>query len=171
MIEAEFITRAIRNDEHWKAKERLQGKLSQNAYDPDLFESYGYVLLAMRDTMEAGKYLFLSGVREPDYLAAIEAYLSRYSNRDIRHIYHTFPKAAQAAPFAAYPKTVIDELAARGFKAKDVRKRLRGRPENGPSANLGIPGTIMVVVVVALLIGFLVSAVRGLLWVYHWITG
>ena len=62
MIEAEFIEDAIRKNEHWRAKDRLQGQLSQNIYDPELFESYGFVLLEMNDTMEAGKYFSLSGV-------------------------------------------------------------------------------------------------------------
>lgn len=128
MIESEFIEDAIHKNEHWRAKERLQGRLSQNIYDPQLFEAYGFVLLAMNDTVEAGKYLFLSGVREPSYLGAIDAYLSRYSGKGMQHIFHTFPKAAQSAPFSAYPNIVIDELQARGFSPRDVKKELRPVP-------------------------------------------
>jgi hypothetical protein len=171
MIEAEFIEDAIRKNEHWRAKERLQGRLSQNIYDPELFESYGFVLLAMNDTMEAGKYLFLSGARDQSYMPAIDAYLSRYSSKGMQHILHTFPKAAQAAPFSSCPKIVIDELQARGFSAKDVKKELRSEPESGSSGSLGFVGSVVLTVVFALIVGFLVSAVRGLAWLYDWLVG
>jgi hypothetical protein len=170
MIEAEFIEDAIRANEHWRAKERLQGRLSQNIYDPELFESYGFVLLAMNDTVEAGKYLFLSGARDQSYLPAIDAYLSRYSGKGMQHIAHTFPKAAQSAPFSSYPKIVIDELKARGFTAKDVKKELRSEPESGSPGSLGFFGSVVMTVVFALIIGFLISAVRGLAWLYDWLV-
>lgn len=166
MIETEFIQDAIRKNEHWRAKERLQGRLSQNIYDPELFESYGFVLLAMNDTVEAGKYLFLSGVRDPSYLPAIDAYLDRYSGKGMQHISHTFPKAAQSASFYSYPKTVIDELQARGFSEKEVTKQLRGKSESGSSGSLGFAGSVFVTIVFVLLVGFLASAVRGLAWLY-----
>lgn len=171
MIEAEFIEDAIRKNEHWRAKERLQGRLSQNIYDPELFESYGFVLLAMNDTVEAGKYLFLSGVRDQSYLPAIDAYLSRHSGKGMQHISHTFPKAAQSAPFSSYPKIVIDELQAQGYSAKDVKKELRSEPESGSSESLGFGCSVVVAVVFALIVGFLISAVRGLAWLYDWLVG
>ena len=171
MIETEFIEDAIRKNEHWRAKERLQGRLSQNVYDRELFESYGYVLLAMNDTVEAGKYLFLSGARAPSYSAAIDAFLSRHSGKGIQHISHTFPKAAQSASFSSYPKTVVDELRARGFSAKDVKKELRSESESGTSGSLGFVGFVFMTVVFALFVGFLISAVRGLAWLYEWLFG
>ncbi len=171
MIEVEFIEDAIRKNEHWRAKERLQGRLSQNVYDPDLFESYGFVLLAMNDTVEAGKYLFLSGARDSIYSPAIDVYLSRYSGKGMQHIFYTFPKAAQSAPFSAFPNIVIDELQARGFSAKDVKKQLRSKSESGSSGSLGFAGYVFVTVVYALLVGFLISAVRGLAWLYEWLVG
>ncbi|MEO1019445.1 MAG: hypothetical protein AAFY56_17390 [Pseudomonadota bacterium] len=170
MIEAKFIEDAIRKNEHWRAKERLQGRLSQNIYDPGLFESYGFALLAMNDTVEAGKYLFLSGARDQSYMPAIDAYLSRYSGKGMHHIAHTFPKAAQSAPFSSYPKIVIEELQAQGFSAKDVQKELRSEPESGSSGSLGLVGSVVVTVVFALFIGFLTSALRGLAWLYGWLA-
>lgn len=171
MIETEFIEDAIRNNKHWRAKERLQGRLSQNIYDPSLFESYGFVLLAMNDTVEAGKYLFLSGVRDPSYLPAIDEYLNRYSGKGMQHIFHTFPKAAQSAPFSSYPKIVIDELQARGFSAKEVTRQLRSRSESGNSGSLGFAGSVFVTIVLALFVGFLISAVRGLAWLFEFLFG
>ena len=171
MIETEFIKGAVRENEHWRAKERLQGRLSQNVYDPELFESYGFVLLAMNDTVEAGKYLFLSGVRDPSYLPAIDIYLSRYSGKGIQHITHTFPKAAQSAPFTAYPETVIDELRERGFSTSEVTKELRAKSEPGNPSGLGIAGSVFATVLFAVIVGFLVSAVRGLVWLYEWLVG
>ncbi|MDQ3686198.1 MAG: hypothetical protein M3430_11450 [Acidobacteriota bacterium] len=46
----------------WRAKEILQGSVSDAGYNIELFEKYGIVLLKMGDLPEAGKFLFLSGV-------------------------------------------------------------------------------------------------------------
>jgi hypothetical protein len=49
----------IASGEFWKAKKFLQGKMSQKlAFDPDLLEQYGEVLLAMGDLIEAGRDRF-----------------------------------------------------------------------------------------------------------------
>lgn len=89
----------------------------------------------------------------------------------MQHIFHTFPKAAQSAPFSAYPNIVIDELQARGFSPKDVKKELRVEPEPGSPGSLGFAGSVFLTIVITLLIGFLISAVRGLVWLYEWLVG
>jgi hypothetical protein len=169
-VQDKQIAELIANGEHWKAKEKLQGRLSALTYDCDLFESYGQVLLKMHDSLEAGKYLFLSGARKPEYDDSISLFLDRYSQKDICYIYHSFPKAAQAAEFSEFPSVVIRELNERGFSQNDIRKRTElGKPSSSPGNSF--VGGLIVTVLLALLGGFLVSAVRGLVWVFKWITG
>ena len=56
----------------WRAKELLRGNIAGGRVDPPLLEEYGRLLDSVGDRVEAGKYLFLSGVRSPAYDAAIE---------------------------------------------------------------------------------------------------
>lgn len=61
----------------WRAKEMLQGALSQVIFDDQLLEKYGQVLLAMGDDLEAGRFLFASGSRRPEYAQPIALFLDR----------------------------------------------------------------------------------------------
>ncbi len=170
MLKQQEIEKIIRSGDHWKAKELLQGRLSNLQYDVELFEAYGYVLLNMSDKVEAGKYLFLSGVRKSDYSEAIALYLNRYSRGNIRHIYHTFPKAAQAAKLSDFPSNVISEMEALGYEHGPLKSALdnRGFSKSGGSDWVGwiIMGGLLV-----LLAGFLTSAVRGLIFLAGWLSG
>lgn len=170
MIESELINRAISADEHWKAKELLQGRLSGSPFDCDLYESYGYVLLNMHDTLEAGKYLFLSGARESNYQPAIDMYLSKYSKKDIQHLFHTFPKSAQNASFSDYPAVVAKELESRGFSRKATKKTLNKLEREVPSSGK-VAGLLFGIIFFSLIIGFLISAVRGITWLVRWLIG
>ena len=171
MIESDLINRAISADEHWKAKELLQGRLrSSSRFDCDLYESYGYLLLNMHDTLEAGKYLFLSGARESNYQPAIDMYLSKYSKKDIQHLFHTFPKSAQSASFSDYPPVVAKELESRGFSSKATKRTLNKLgPEESSSAKFG--ALLFGIILFSLVIGFLISSVRGITWLVRWLIG
>ncbi len=57
---------AVREGRLWRAKEILQGGMRSAGYDVVFFERLGVLLLRMGDLLEAGKFLFLSGRREPD---------------------------------------------------------------------------------------------------------
>jgi len=75
----------------WRAKEMLQGRLTQPLFDELLLEKYGNVLLLMGDRLEAGRYLFASGKRNPEYKNAIELFLSRHENADIEQLISEMP--------------------------------------------------------------------------------
>ena len=169
MLDEEFIRAAVDAKEHWKAKERLQGRLSRQQFNPALFEAYGFVLLAMNDTLEAGKYLFLSGVRKPEYLSAINLYLDRYSRTSIQNIHHTFPKAAQAAAYRDYPTVVINDLAQRGYTPRAVHKHLKN-PRKKATLRENLTAYFFLAVFVALVGGFVVSGFRGIAWVWSSLT-
>lgn len=82
VMKYDVVDQAIADGKLWKAKEVLQGRLASPEFDPDVLRRYGEVLLAMGDMIEAGRMLFGSGVRRPEYSEAIELFLSR-NRRDV----------------------------------------------------------------------------------------
>ncbi len=89
----------IKSGEFWKAKKILQGRLSQKiTFDPDLLEQYGEVLLGMGDLVEAGRYLFASGVRKPSYSDAIDIFLSQKSGSSPEQLWSMMPSMLRAHP-------------------------------------------------------------------------
>ena len=154
----------------WRAKEILQSYLATSTYDVALYEEYGQVLLAMGDTMEAGKYLFLSGVREAAYTEAISLYFKRHGHKDIHNILGTFPKSARQAKFNAYPKIVIQELERAGKLPEQVKARIDYKVAPIDSGFGWVPW-IFGTLVLALVLGFIIQGIRGGTWLFQWIVG
>ena len=99
------VDRAIERGEIWRAKEILRGNVRIRGYDFDLYERYGRLLLDIGETSEAGKYLFLSGRRLPQYEEAVEVYLERHVPNP-EHMYFSFPRAARLNDIDEYPEEV-----------------------------------------------------------------
>jgi hypothetical protein len=93
----------------WRAKEILQGSLPSAGYNVELFEKLGVVLLQMKDSPEAGKFLFLSGVRRPEYEEAIGIFLRKYGKKPYNFL-QTLPHAARLPKISDYPETVAAKL-------------------------------------------------------------
>ena len=165
MFKEEEIRKLIDSGEHWKAKELLQGNLSTPGYNTELFESYGYVLLSMNDSLEAGKYLFLSGVRKSEYSGSIGLFLKRYSKGNIQNIYDPFPKAVRNSKYKDYPEVVIQELKNLGFDPSLTKKVLNNQGKTN-TATTGIVQYIIIFILILLLAGFFTNAGFGVvrLW-------
>jgi hypothetical protein len=99
----------ISNGNLWRAKEILQGSVGHSGYKVEIYEKLGVVLLEMRDLAEAGKYLFLSGVKKIDYEEAIGIFLQKYQGKP-HDLFRTFPRSAKLSKISEYPKVVADEL-------------------------------------------------------------
>lgn len=155
----------------WRAKEILQGRLADSTYDVILFERYGDVLLRMNDLVEAGKYLFLSGVRKPEYLDAINLYIGRHANNTIDSLFHTFPSAAKTVDITEFPNNVISELEAIGFKLKKIKQTVTRKVRPSDTLRNKIMVVIALIFGLALLTGLLTQSVRGLVWLYQFIIG
>jgi len=106
----------------WRAKEIAQGRLSHQAYDLELFEKYGSILKEMGDLRSAGKFLFLSGIRRPDYSECIELFLEKDGNGAFSNFWGKMPNAARLASKTTVPKIVIDELITLGFAENAINK-------------------------------------------------
>lgn len=128
----ERVEKAVAEGKLWKAKEVLQGRIKASRFDPALYEKYGTVLLAMGDLVEAGKYLFLAGANEPEYLNARELYLSRHARHGWQNLYVTFPTRAKLPDLSEYPEAVADELRRLGYPEEERRKLKAAHVLNRP---------------------------------------
>src|SRR5215204_7207588 len=99
----------------WRAKEILQGAIKSERYDVQLYELMGTVFLRMGDLPEAGRFLFLSGVRKPEYLESIEIFISKHRKNQPRAFLYLFPRNARLKTLSDYPGEVAQTLREMGF--------------------------------------------------------
>lgn len=148
--------RELDNGNLWRAKEILQGAVgSERTYDVELFEMMGAVLLRMSDLLEAGKYLFLSGIRRPEYLESIEIFLSRHRRKHPRDFIAHLPRSARLRTLSDYPDDVARVLREMGFpenlKHQETKTYL---PQTRKDTLLWITcGTIALVILLLLILG------------------
>ena len=146
------VDEAIERGETWRAKEMLRGNVGSGSYDSQLYERYGKLLLDLGELVEAGKYLFLSGRRHPEYDEAIEVYLSRHPESRPELLFRSFPSGARFRELHRYPLEVRRVLEERGLPQHfaDVdRERTerwrRRRAEDPDNRSFGlitpVPGT------------------------------
>src|SRR5262245_8259364 len=78
----------------WRAREILQGSIRTLGYNLELYEEYGRLSLRMGDAPEAGRFLFLSGARKPEYEEAIHLYLEKHGQSPAG-LFRSFPQKAR----------------------------------------------------------------------------
>ncbi|MGB0909081.1 MAG: DUF6584 family protein [Nitrospirales bacterium] len=115
---------ALDNNILWRAKEILQGNISSHGYDSEIFECYGQVLLRMGDDIEAGKYLFLSGARNEEYVNATNKYLKRFSHTSLANLHSNFPRAIRRLQLRHLPSVVITTLKEKDFTDQQLSEAL-----------------------------------------------
>jgi len=140
----------------WRAKEILQGAIgSEKSYDVKLFEMMGTVLLQMGDLLEAGKFLFLSGVRRPEYAEAIEIFLFRFRRKHPHDFIGLLPRSARLRTVSDYPDGVARAFREMGFS--ENLKKLKGSTDlerTGKETFLWITcGAIALVLLLLIILG------------------
>ena len=148
------VEHAITSGTLWRAKEILQGRLSNGDFDPAKCEQLGAVLLEMGETLAAGQYLWLSGSSRPEYQEAITAFLSRYERRHWQAFVSQFPSSARRAPLSTLPPSVIETLRKHGYPEKFANASLHtaAAQERRPKGELkGCAGSVILLLVVVLL--------------------
>jgi hypothetical protein len=95
----------------------LAGSGGTYGYDVDFYELFGCVLLRCGEIDNAGRFLFLSGVRKPEYEAAIKSFLSKSSDpKNFRQLQSRLTKTARVMwKLKQFPPTVALELRALGW--------------------------------------------------------
>ena len=186
----ERVDAAVQRGQVWRAKELLRGNIGSGSYDSPLYERYGRLLLDLGEAHEAGKYLFLSGRRRPEFDEAIKVYLSRHPQDRPEVLHYSFPAAARFRQIARYPLAVRRVLEERGLpqyfarleqerveRAKHKFERMGGRTGYAPLRREA-PHTPAQWAFRALLQGFLsaiilfllVSTVIGIVVIVRWIA-
>ena len=94
----------------WRAKEILQSATRSSGYNVEIFEKLGNVFLRMGDRPEAGRFLFLSGVRKPEYKESIDLFLSKYGKNGPKDFFHLIPRKARLKNLSDYPDEVAHKL-------------------------------------------------------------
>jgi hypothetical protein len=149
--------REIENGNLWRAKEILQGAIRNESYDVELFEMMGTVLLRMGDLGEAGRFLFLSGVRKPEYRESIEIFLSRHRRKHAHDFVDLLPRRSRLRTVSEYPDEVARVFREMGFP-ESLKERRAGRflPENRHDTLLWLAcGTIALVTLVLIILGLI----------------
>jgi hypothetical protein len=73
-------------------------------YNVDFYELFGCVLLRCGEIDNAGRFLFLSGVRRPEYESAIKSFLSKNSDpNNFRQLQSQLTKPARDVEARAIP--------------------------------------------------------------------
>lgn len=170
MADIDAVERELAAGRLWRAKEILQGRLRSAGYDSVLYERYGLVLLQLGDLAEAGKYLFLSGVRRPEYSESIAIYIHRHG-KSLRSLRDTFPACVRRTEIASYPESVLADLQAAGFSVADVKRATRKETSSGSLGLDGPFGIAIAALFCLLLVGFVTQAFRGLAWLLETIIG
>ena len=145
----------------WKAKEILHRSLKYSGYNVQLFEKLGIVLLQMNDLVEAGKYLFLSGVRKPEYEEAIGIFLKKYEGKP-HNLFHPFPRSAKLSKISDYPEAVANKLRELGFT--DGLETVHGIHSN---TSVGSGGKIALVVFLLIVLAIIVLLILGIVKLFE----
>ena len=147
----ERVDQAVERGEMWRAKEMLRGNIGSASYDSKLYERYGKLLMDLGELVEAGKFFFLSGRRDPEYEKAIMVYLSRYPRGRPELLFRSFPSGARFRELHRYPLDVRRTLEERGLpqhfadvqRQRTERWRSRAAASDGKHTGLitHVPGT------------------------------
>jgi hypothetical protein len=105
----------------------------------------------MSDLAEAGKYLFLSGVRKPDYEKAIGIFLQKYKDKP-QNLFHPFPRSAKLPKISDYPDIVAKELRELGYHEELNNDVIYPSQSQGNTGKLALIIFLFVVFVIIVLI-------------------
>ena len=114
----------------WRAKEIIRGTIGHTWPDSDVIEQYGQILLRMGDDVEAGKYLWLSGVRRAEYERAVALFLRRHARHGRQMLVAQIPKSFRRVPFSQLPAELRDQLTDYGVRSSDFGSRRQSSQEN-----------------------------------------
>ena len=151
----------------WRAKEILGGAVRSFSLDVRLLEAYGRLLDRLGDRVEAGKYVFLSGVRGPDVDEAIQLFISRHGKGHLNNLVARFPRLVRSLGVSQLPPVVEADLKALGLPESFPRDQPIQQVVEPPGwrQSLSMLGCAVVSIVL------LVASIVGLVVIVRWLLG
>jgi len=98
----------------WRTKEILRGAIGGGHCDALILERYGQLLETLGERFEAGRYLFASGARQPQYEAAIHLFLERHARATPKQFVSQLPACIRRRALEQLPPRLQQELRDRG---------------------------------------------------------
>jgi hypothetical protein len=149
----------------WRAKEILRGNIASGRVEPEVLEQYGQLLETLGDRVEAGKYLFLSGVRAPRHGDAIDLFRHRHAKRRAADLVAQFPAGIRCRPFEILPATVQRELREWGIEPQSFRSRQSSTPVRSSwRERLAIAGWLAALAVLLVAIALGLRSIASWVW-------
>jgi hypothetical protein len=154
----------------WRAKELLRGNLSSRA-EPALLERYGRLLEELGDRVEAGRYLFFSGSRLPEYEQPIALFLQRHAKkRSRRALIALIPAPVRRRRFQELPPTLQEDLRRLGVDESEFGGSSRSMRSSGPIAVGGtLPDWLAAAASTAIAMFFFAALVVGVIVICSWL--
>ena len=152
------VAEAIGKGQLWRAKEILSGRVGTSPFDAELYEQFGILLLRMGDDVQAGRFLFLSGKRRPEYQPAIDLFLRKHAHGGRGDVFAAFPSQVRRRPWSELPAQVRQELEALRFGTPGAGGPVWGKLRFPKDQNPGLTGCLLGLLVVVGL-AFLLSLV------------
>jgi hypothetical protein len=141
-----------------RAREILASRMGTDPFNPTTAEQLGSLLLNMGDDIQAGRYLFVSGVRKPEYQPSIDTFLRRHSRHGWRNLLAALPATVKRCAWSEIPSVVREELRQAGVPQRPAAETLKGTISKAPAGRLEWVGCLVVLAILAG-IGLLVSVV------------
>jgi hypothetical protein len=132
--------------------------MGTDPFDPKTAEQLGALLLKMGDDIQAGRYLFVSGVRRPEYQASIDMFRRRQSRAGWRSLLGALPGTVKRCVWSEIPAVVRLELHQAGVPQRPASETLKGTLSTTSAGRLAWLGCL-VVLAILVGIGLLVSVV------------
>ncbi len=120
----------------------LEGSCFGAGYDVDYFELLGQALLRCGHAENAGRFLFLSGVRRPEYEPAIKQFLARHCDPcNFRQLQSQLPQRVRVLwRLKQFPPVVAAELRALGWP-EDTQAAIVVRKQSRRTAGPDVGGS------------------------------
>ena len=151
----------------WRAKEIVGSSLSQAWLHPEVVERYGQLLLTLGDEMEAGKYLWLSGVRTAAYEPAIALFLHRHRRHGRAALLGQLPRSFRRLAFNQLPTELRRELSSLGIRESDFGG---ARMRFAATARSRWMGRIAAIIALGFLVCLIVGAGVGFRAIVRWLV-
>ena len=153
----------------WRAKEILRGNLAVT-WQAGVAERYGRLLLDLGDHLDAGRFLFASGVRTAEYEGPIALFVRRHRRSGADNFLAQLPRSFRRQSFDVLPQILQRELEGLG-----VRKKAFGVPEKGstPPSTLytRVTGAVAVSAGLLMLVSLFVGIGVGFRQIVSWVAG